>query len=62
MLERPSITPTCDVTRLLIRSLSVDIFGIKILMFERELQYLPEIQDIELKLVQWLTVKNQNDS
>ena len=62
MLERPSITPTCDVTRLLIRSLSMDIFGIKILMFERELQYLPEIQDIELKLVQWLTVKNQNDS
>ena len=55
MLERPSITPTCDVTRLLIRSLSMDIFGIKILMFERELQYLPEIQDIELKLVQRLT-------
>ena len=35
----------------------MDIFGIKILMFERELQYLPEIQDIEPKLVQRLTAQ-----
>ena len=40
-MRNARLTRTCDVTRLLIRSQAPDIFGIKILMFERGLQYFP---------------------
>ena len=60
MLERPSITPTCDVTRLLIRSLSVDIFGINVWMFEGELQCFQKFKTLSQSWSIGQPPKNQN--